>query len=218
MPEPEITIREFRPGDESAFRSLNEEWITRYFALEPKDEDSLAHPRETILIAAEGFSWRSGAVDRLAAALCWQWLQASLKLPKWPSRNRRSEMAQDAVSSKRSLRKRDQRAHVDSTSRRIESSRRRSAYMSRWAFAIFRPGASSPPHMHGPTFTWSCISAKRDRRRPTRPGSWRRKRHNSGRRANRSRCDGDGLPRSLIAISFRRGSCARPPMVYAARL
>jgi putative acetyltransferase len=49
MTEPEITIREFRPGDESAFRSLNEEWITRYFALEPKDEDSLATPRETIL-------------------------------------------------------------------------------------------------------------------------------------------------------------------------
>jgi GNAT superfamily N-acetyltransferase len=49
MSEPEIIIREFRPGDESAFRSLNEEWITRYFVLEPKDEDSLANPRETIL-------------------------------------------------------------------------------------------------------------------------------------------------------------------------
>jgi GNAT superfamily N-acetyltransferase len=49
MSEPEITIREFRPGDESAFRSLNEEWITRYFVLEPKDEASLAYPREAIL-------------------------------------------------------------------------------------------------------------------------------------------------------------------------
>jgi len=49
MWEPEIIIREFRPGDESAFRSLNEEWITRYFVLEPKDEASLANPRETIL-------------------------------------------------------------------------------------------------------------------------------------------------------------------------
>lgn len=48
-PEPEITIREFSPGDESAFRSLNEEWITRYFVLEPKDEASLSNPRETIL-------------------------------------------------------------------------------------------------------------------------------------------------------------------------
>jgi putative acetyltransferase len=49
MWEPEIIIREFRQGDESAFRSLNEEWITRYFVLEPKDEASLANPRETIL-------------------------------------------------------------------------------------------------------------------------------------------------------------------------
>jgi putative acetyltransferase len=49
MSELEITIREFRPGDEAAFRGLNEEWITRYFVLEPKDEASLANPRETIL-------------------------------------------------------------------------------------------------------------------------------------------------------------------------
>jgi putative acetyltransferase len=49
MSELEITILEFRPGDEAAFRGLNEEWITRYFVLEPKDEASLANPRETIL-------------------------------------------------------------------------------------------------------------------------------------------------------------------------
>ncbi len=47
--ETEITTREFRPGDETCFRKLNEEWITRYFALEPKDEDSFAHPQESIL-------------------------------------------------------------------------------------------------------------------------------------------------------------------------
>jgi len=45
----ELTIREFRPGDQAAFRRLNEEWIIRYFALEPKDEASLADPAETIL-------------------------------------------------------------------------------------------------------------------------------------------------------------------------
>jgi GNAT superfamily N-acetyltransferase len=50
QPEPlEVTIREFLPGDESAFRRLNEEWIVRYFALEPKDEESLSNPREYIL-------------------------------------------------------------------------------------------------------------------------------------------------------------------------
>jgi putative acetyltransferase len=47
--ESDLTIREFIPGDEDAFRRLNEEWIVRYFALEPKDEASLADPRGTIL-------------------------------------------------------------------------------------------------------------------------------------------------------------------------
>lgn len=45
----ELTIREFAAGDEIAFRRLNEEWIIRYFALEPKDEYTLADPRGTIL-------------------------------------------------------------------------------------------------------------------------------------------------------------------------
>jgi putative acetyltransferase len=49
MPEEEVTIREFRPGDRSAFRRLNEEWIVRYFVLEPKDEHALADPQSTIL-------------------------------------------------------------------------------------------------------------------------------------------------------------------------
>jgi GNAT superfamily N-acetyltransferase len=48
-PEAELRIREFQPGDEDVFRRLNEEWITRYFVMEPKDEDSLNHPRRTIL-------------------------------------------------------------------------------------------------------------------------------------------------------------------------
>src|ERR1700733_1665138 len=48
-PRTELTIREFRPGDEVAFRTLNEEWIVRYFVLEPKDEASLADPQKTIL-------------------------------------------------------------------------------------------------------------------------------------------------------------------------
>jgi GNAT superfamily N-acetyltransferase len=44
-----IDIREFTAGDEAAFRKLNEEWIVRHFALEHKDEISLADPHGTIL-------------------------------------------------------------------------------------------------------------------------------------------------------------------------
>lgn len=46
---PELRIREFQEGDEAHFRRLNEEWIVRYFVLEPKDMQSLSAPRRTIL-------------------------------------------------------------------------------------------------------------------------------------------------------------------------
>ena len=45
----EIVIREFEPGDEEAFRQLNEEWINRYFKLEDKDRYILANPQKAIL-------------------------------------------------------------------------------------------------------------------------------------------------------------------------
>ena len=45
----EIAIREYLPGDQPAFRRLNEEWILRYFALEHKDEVALADPEGVIL-------------------------------------------------------------------------------------------------------------------------------------------------------------------------
>jgi GNAT superfamily N-acetyltransferase len=45
----ELTVRDFLPGDQIAFRRLNEEWIRRYFVMESKDEDALADPQSTIL-------------------------------------------------------------------------------------------------------------------------------------------------------------------------
>ena len=45
----EIGIRQFQPGDAPAFRRLNEEWITRFFRIEPKEELILADPQGTIL-------------------------------------------------------------------------------------------------------------------------------------------------------------------------
>ena len=47
---PRIEIRPLRAGDDaSAFRTLNEEWITRFFVLEAKDIEVLNHPEENIL-------------------------------------------------------------------------------------------------------------------------------------------------------------------------
>ncbi len=45
----EVTIREFQPGDESSFRELNEEWISHYFRIEPKEAEVLADPKRLIL-------------------------------------------------------------------------------------------------------------------------------------------------------------------------
>ncbi|HLV88590.1 MAG TPA: GNAT family N-acetyltransferase [Candidatus Sulfotelmatobacter sp.] len=47
-----VSIREFEPGDELAFLKLNEEWIARYFRIEPKEAVLLGDPKGTIL--AEG--------------------------------------------------------------------------------------------------------------------------------------------------------------------
>jgi GNAT superfamily N-acetyltransferase len=40
----DLVLRNFRPGDEDAFRLLNEEWISRYFRLEDKDRETLGNP------------------------------------------------------------------------------------------------------------------------------------------------------------------------------
>ena len=45
----EISIRPFQPGDEEAFRSLNEQWITKYFSIEAQDLLVLGNPEHHIL-------------------------------------------------------------------------------------------------------------------------------------------------------------------------
>lgn len=45
----EVTFREFQPGDEVSFRTLNEEWIERYFRIEPKEAVILRDPKGMIL-------------------------------------------------------------------------------------------------------------------------------------------------------------------------
>jgi putative acetyltransferase len=44
-----VLIRPLEPGDEVAFRQLNEQWISTYFVLEPKDLEVLGDPKGYIL-------------------------------------------------------------------------------------------------------------------------------------------------------------------------
>lgn len=45
----QITFRQFQIGDNEAFRSLNEQWIAKYFVLEAKDRLTLNDPEKYIL-------------------------------------------------------------------------------------------------------------------------------------------------------------------------
>jgi putative acetyltransferase len=45
----EIELRRFQPGDEAAFRSLNEQWIAKYFTIEEHDREVLSDPAGKIL-------------------------------------------------------------------------------------------------------------------------------------------------------------------------
>jgi putative acetyltransferase len=45
----DVEIIEFQPELRSHFRTLNEEWISKYFKLEPKDKRTLNNPEEEIL-------------------------------------------------------------------------------------------------------------------------------------------------------------------------
>jgi putative acetyltransferase len=47
----DVTIRPYQSGDDIAFRQLNQEWITRYFRLEPKDKEVLGNPHGAIIQA-----------------------------------------------------------------------------------------------------------------------------------------------------------------------
>ncbi len=50
QPHPDgLACRTFRPGDEAAFFRLNEDWITKFFELEPADREIIGNPRTHIL-------------------------------------------------------------------------------------------------------------------------------------------------------------------------
>ncbi len=46
---PSVSIRKFQSGDETSFKTLNEEWIVHHFVLEDKDRAVLGDPMKYIL-------------------------------------------------------------------------------------------------------------------------------------------------------------------------
>src|SRR5215469_1779722 len=48
---PSIQVRQFQPGDEVAFRELNEAWIAKYFTIEEAERPYLENPVGNIIEA-----------------------------------------------------------------------------------------------------------------------------------------------------------------------
>jgi hypothetical protein len=67
-PSAEIGIRQFQPGDAAAFRRLNEEWITRFFRIEPAEQPILAIRRQLFWTWAGEFFSQPLMNDALVAA------------------------------------------------------------------------------------------------------------------------------------------------------
>ena len=66
---PEIEIRPLEKGeDATAFRTLNEEWITRYFTLETMDRETLGDPQKKILDKG-GYIFMAYAGDQAVACV-----------------------------------------------------------------------------------------------------------------------------------------------------
>jgi GNAT superfamily N-acetyltransferase len=78
----EILIRAFRPGDELAFRLLNEAWITRFFELEEKDRLTLGDPQKYILRPGGQILFAQRAADLIGCCALMRHSPDSFELAK----------------------------------------------------------------------------------------------------------------------------------------
>ncbi len=60
-----LTLREFEPGDEQAFYSLNEAWISKLFKMEEKDFQVLKEPRRYVIDAGGRIYFACSEGERL---------------------------------------------------------------------------------------------------------------------------------------------------------
>ncbi|RYZ24415.1 MAG: GNAT family N-acetyltransferase [Chitinophagaceae bacterium] len=63
-----VSLVAYEPQYKAAFRNLNEEWISRYFRMEPADYEALDHPEEKIL--AKGGAIVVALLDGVPVGVC----------------------------------------------------------------------------------------------------------------------------------------------------
>lgn len=80
----DIKIVPYEPCYQSAFRTLNEEWITAYFRMEEADYKALDHPKEYILDKEELFWWLFIKMSRSVYVLCVRWI-IRFMIMSWPN-------------------------------------------------------------------------------------------------------------------------------------
>ena len=110
----EIGIRQFQPGDAAAFRRLNEEWITRFFRIEPKEELILADPQGTILDMGGRIFFATAGERCVGCCALIRLGTKNLRWPRWLSSRRTREPASVAGYFMQRSRRGEMRAHKDS--------------------------------------------------------------------------------------------------------
>src|SRR4051812_33062475 len=105
----EAVIRSFQAGDEDAFRLLNEEWIERYFAMEPKDREVLRNPRVILdkggaILIAEAGGKAVGCCALLPMRLAGDLELAKMAVtPRWQGRGLGKKLIAAAVDEARGM-------------------------------------------------------------------------------------------------------------------
>lgn len=159
-PDSAIAVREFKPRDAIAFRELNEEWIGRYFTLEPEDRTYLGDPQGTILDRGGKISVAVKNDEPIGCCALLALAPGEYEVTKMAVTESFQRYGIGRHLLERTIAEARAAGAHDSLWRQIRNLRRRSGSMNRSVFAICRLTASSPFPVPAPTFTWSCISTR----------------------------------------------------------
>jgi GNAT superfamily N-acetyltransferase len=173
MSNPDILIREFQPGDAGNFRRLNEEWITAYFKLDPKDLHAFEHPETTIL--AKGgrifFAIRQETGHGLAV------VGTNALIRIGPAEYEVAKMGVTASARGLGIGHQLMRAVIDAarttgaTRLYLETNHVLAAAIHTYTVAGFRDvpkeKSSGPRLIIAPTFSWKCICRQWKRKKPS---------------------------------------------------
>ena len=147
-------VRTFQPGDEEAFRTLNEAWITKYFRLEDKDRETLEDPQSHILSPGGQIfmAVRNGQPIGCCGLIALK--DGSMEVAKMAVAEASVAKASVENCSTMPSTTRGRTLSRGFTSKPIAHSQMRSISTNRPASSVFPPRESNYLRMHAPTCIW----------------------------------------------------------------